>query len=535
MSRDARGPGKGTEGDPDRTRVNRSRRDFVRTVVVGSAAGCVLPAAWLRRSVAATGGSQRPYEVHRVSERFEVCHTVRDGLSLPAPSPAREVETAIVGGGPSGLVAGYLLRDREILLLEKEPEVGGNARADAWRGMPYPAGAIVTYAESPAMRLYEELGLRPRRVEASSERGLFVGGRHLEGDLWGSGLDRLFPPSTARRIRRARADLLSLDAEGGRERMDAIPLSRLLRPYGPEAKDWFDRLLAWFAGTTDDYSAYVGTYLARSQMGQGLGVLYPEGTSRGGAYSFPGGLGRAASALREAIEASGADRVLTSATVYRVEQDEAGVTVSYLREGGQAESVRARTAIVAAPKFIGRHIVKGLPAEQSAAMARMRYAPFLVGAVAVDGVISERVRVARTIDAPIANLRDMSTDPALQMFRCEMPRPPGDRADLLEEESFQRIGADVADYFDRIFPGSRRKIDQIRIWRRGHNWYLPVPGMVTDLQPTAARPFGRVFFANADSVGPISEFGWALVAAERAVDGVTGRVVADGRRRVTRP
>ena len=98
------------------------------------------------------------------------------------------------------------------------------------------------------------------------------------------------------------------------------------------------------------------------------------------------------------------------------------------------------------------------------------------------------------------------------------PKPEFLRASLVE--SSPREEADIASYFESIFPGARRQIAEIRIWRRGHNWYIPVPRMMSEIQPLASRPLGRIFFANADSLGAISEFGWALAAADKAVRSV---------------
>ncbi len=191
--------------------------------------------------------------------------------------------------------------------------------------------------------------------------------------------------------------------------------------------------------------------------------------------------------------------------------------MSYL-VGGEPVTIRAKAAIIAAPKFIARYIVSDLPADQAEAMKAMQYVPFLVGAVAVEGNITSGLPTARTINAPIANFRDASTKSDKQLLRCEMPLRASVRTQLEHDAFIEGYAQEVADYFESIFPGSRNKIAEIRIWRRGHNWYIPIPRMMTELQPLASRPLERVFFANADSVGTISEFGWALVAADRAVE-----------------
>ena len=185
-----------------------SRRRFVRTVLLGSAVATYCRST---HSLAGQAADQNTVSSHQVSEDFATCHRVRDGESIPVAPVSRQVEFVVIGGGPSGLVAGYRLRDRDVIVLEKEPVPGGNARADSWRGMPYAAGAIVTYAESPATTLYEEIGL-PLQTRAHSKRVTIVDGEFIE-DLWGSGLQKLFPPSIERSLRQAKSDLFAIDAE----------------------------------------------------------------------------------------------------------------------------------------------------------------------------------------------------------------------------------------------------------------------------------------------------------------------------------
>jgi hypothetical protein len=451
------------------------------------------------------------------SEDFSVCHKLRDGAKLAVPAISRQAEVVIVGGGPSGLVAGYRLRDRDIVLLEKEPFVGGNARADYWHGMPYAAGSIAFYGASPTAHLHDELGLKPE-ILTTAHGATIVGHKVISGELWESGLQQLFSAADEKTIRRARDFLLALDIEKEKARLDRITMAELLQAYGLKIKVWFDWLLAYFGGNTESYSAYAGVLLARSQINAGLGILYPEGVSQGGVFTFPGGLSVVASRLKQRIENAGRNRVVTDAAVYHVRQDEHGVNVSYMH-GGQPKAVRARAAIFAAPKFIARYIIEDLPPSQSHAMGQMSYVPYIVGAVGVDGVLSTTLRSARILNGPIVSFRDCSSRPDKQLYRIEIPVSPSSRHLLLSDSYFHRLSETVVDYFEKIFPGSRKNIAEVRFWRRGHNWHIPVPRMITEFQSAAAQQHGRIFFANADSIGPISEFGWAMIAADRAVAG----------------
>ena len=499
--------------------MNSTRREFVRTVVLGGGA-VYFPGCGTNSSTTTSASSpQAGTDIHRtlLSEKFEACHHVRDGGRFEVPPSSRRVEVAIIGGGPSGLICAYRLRDRDIVLIEKEPIVGGNARTDIWQGIPYAAGAITTAGSSPCMKLYEELGLQPEPMRRSGGARPYVVDGKLYSDIWQDGLDSLVTASVRRRVLESRQMLLELDLTARKTELDRVTLASVLAPYGPEVKDWYNDLLAWFAGTCDDYSGYAGALLARSQMGHDLSVLYPERASSDKSYSFPGGLAVAARALGQKIEESGPNRLISDAVVYRIAHERDGVAISYLH-GPVPVTIRASVAIVAAPKFIARHIVADLPAGQKEAMGRFRYTPFLVAGVCTRARISSTVQTARVLRAPIANLRDASPGGERQLFRCEAPLQARFRPQVLADQYIRLLGDRIVGVFEAAFPGSRPHIEEVRIWRRGHNWYLPVPHMSTGFQPAAARRFKRILLANADSVGEISEFGWAMVAAERAVD-----------------
>ncbi len=416
--------------------MNSNRREFVRTVVLGSGALYFPGCGSTNTTTGASAASLQPgADLHRtlVSEKFEACHQVRDGGRFEVPASSRRVEVAIIGGGPSGLICAYRLRSRDIVLIEKEPVVGGNARTDTWQGIPYAAGAITTAANSPCMKLYEELGLQPEPMRRPGGSRPYVVDGKLYRDIWQDGLEDLVTAPVRRRVLESRRMLLDLDLTARKTELDRVTLASVLAPYGQEVKTWYNDLLAWFAGTCDDYSGYAGTLLARSQMGHDLSVLYPERTSGDKSYSFPGGLAVAARALGRKIEESGPNRLISDAVVYRITHEGDGVAISYLH-GQVPVTIRASVAIVAAPKFIAHHIISDLPDRQKQAMGRFRYAPFLVAGVCTNRRISTTVESARVLRAPIANLRDASAGGDRQLFRCEAPMQARLRPQILADK-----------------------------------------------------------------------------------------------------
>src|SRR3972149_6064498 len=86
-------------------------------------------------------------------------------LGPAAGEPDREEELEIAGGGAGGLAAAYRLRDRDLLLLEALPRLGGNSMYFEWEGMPFSLGGQYigtpgTWAD-PVWELCGELGLEP--------------------------------------------------------------------------------------------------------------------------------------------------------------------------------------------------------------------------------------------------------------------------------------------------------------------------------------------------------------------------------------
>jgi monoamine oxidase len=56
--------------------------------------------------------------------------------------------------------------------------------------------------------------------------------------------------------------------------------------------------------------------------------------------------------------------------------------------------------------------------------------------------------------------------------------------------------------------------------------FVPAPGNFTKVIPIANKPLDRIYFANTDSIGPISEVSGAVEAAQNAVEWLTKRAAA---------
>lgn len=479
-----------------------TRRDAIKYLIAGSVmAACPLP-------LSAFPGAEP--SVRLGSESNTICHQVRDGHAFKLPAAASRHDVVIVGGGPSGLLSAYLLRDRDFVLLEKEPRFGGNAISEQWRGVWYSTGAAYQMDDS-LKSLCREIGMTIypiRSVDAAVIHDTLV------PEFWGDGYRNApYSDDAKRNWKRFFDDMRKLDTEANAEKLDSMSFAELLQPYGQEITDFFDNFGPnnWGARTRDT-SALIG-----AQSVTWGGGIDPE------RYTWAGGLGRISLALEETLRNNHADRLHKECTVLQVEERLGEVHVSYI-ENGELKTVAGKTAIIAAPKFIAKKFVKGLPAEQFDAMDAMRYQPYVVANVCFREVVyngSYDTNVpapSPIVDFNVADWvlnRDNKDKNRPSVLTCYVPFREKDRSRLLDDDAVKRLGGDVVALLDRWFPGAKSKVEEVHLYRRGHPMMASAPGVMTRLAPKIRKPFGNIFFAHSDTEGAISEYSTAYAAARR--------------------
>ena len=480
-----------------------NRRTFIKFVVAGSVtAGCPLDRTLLAAPPAPSVDG----------EHNEVCHQVRDGHQFPRPAATARHDIVIVGGGISGLACAWYLHGRDYLLLEKEDHWGGNAYLEEYAGQAFATGAAYTSKkETGVMALCKDLGIAPLPID--NPDGLILNGEFVP-HAWRDGLDHLpYPQPVRDSFRKFKQEMLKVNLIKRYAELDAMPLTDLLKGYAPELKAWWDNYgpSNWGAAAADT-SALVG-------LGDFQDFAGDEPDER---VTFTGGLGAISRALAGKLKS---DRLVSGATTVAVESNKSDVTVTYVHEG-QVKAVTAKAVIMAAPKFIARRLVAGLPQAQQDAMHHMRYAPYPVVNAIFDkpvfnggydtwcpGNAFTDVIVA---DWVVRNQPGYKQKNNILTFYT--PLPEAQRATLLTEEGARHLAANVVRDWQKLLPGSKADPIEVHIYRRGHPMFMAAPGTYTKLIPAARQPLDRVFFANTDSQGPVSMTAGAIAAAHRAIE-----------------
>jgi spermidine dehydrogenase len=488
--------------------MSTNRREFLKFVVAGSVAvGCPVNPTLLDAADAPKPDVD--------GDHYKVCHEVRDGHVFARPPISKRYDVVIVGGGASGLSAAYFLRQHNFLLLEKEPHWGGNAYLEEYEGQAFATGSAFDMKGSSSDQLARELGLTLLPINSpdpSILRGKWVPG------TWGAGLDELpYPGAVRESFKKFRADLLALDPKKNMAQFDSVPFSKYLNGYAPEIKKWFDGFgLSNWGANSDDTSAY----LAIREFKDLVNTANSDPR-----VTLPGGNGALTRKLADTLLPQFSERMVADATIVAVEPEKNEVRITYVKDGA-LHSVGAKLVIMATPKFITARILSGLSEDQLDAMMSFRYCPY-----PVINMIFEKPFYTRGYDtwcpgntftdfivADWVMLKQPGYQPKNGILSFYTPYSELKRNDLLQIEACRRIANNALRDFQKLQPGFDAVPIEIHFFRRGHPMFVPRPEMYSKIIPRARKPLERVFFANTDSVGPVSDISAAVEISRRGAE-----------------
>lgn len=440
-------------------------------------------------------------------DNFAPMHAIRDGgWRAPLPLPERRVEIVVIGGGLAGLAVASLLRDRDLIVLERETEPGGVAKAGRWRNVDYALGsAYIVDLSKPFSRFYETLGLAPQPVSAPVDRALT--GVAGEGDprdgKWRGAYEALKallrrlgdgPDFPKMPISEASESALTLDRRSlfdflRGEHIDA-ELFGLLDAY----------CLSALGAPAAEISAYAGVNFL-SEINAPI-------------YAFPGGNAAIARAMAARISRAGDGRIVTGAAVYAIEPAADG----YARVGwfdalhpGAPRCLEARWAVVAAPYFFAGRILRGVDPAVTAKMTSLRQGSYLVANCCFEGPLPELRYDSWTLGAQnfsdavnaTAALPDAErpADHSVLTVYAPFRDPRAGRARLAAGDR-AAFAAPIVEELRRFLPEAfgKARLVETRLTRWGHHHLIAAPGIVATMRALPKR-FGNVLLAHSDGQG----------------------------------
>ena len=443
------------------------------------------------------------------------------------PKTFETADTVVVGGGMAGLLAAYGLRDLSPYLIEQAPRFGGNSQGEIFDGTSFSIGAAYLPTPEPGgeiEQLFRDLGIeKDYRIEGADEM------RVLFRD---QGLKNLFAGETAPAAKEAFlqvAKTLENVLENAYPDVPWLPDGALSKEQHREldlmtAKDWLKKNLPGLPAHAEEYfqlycwSSFGGS-LEELSAAQFLNFVAAE---TGAVLAFPGGNSYVADALVKSLRATlPAARLNSASTVLEVKNVEGGVEVLFDDRAGKIRAVKAKTAIVAAPKYVARYIVKDLPSARADFWKGLTYRAYVVVNVllkskrtspafdvyrlqgAVPAMPSFGSRTDRSwTDVSFADWakRDRGQASVLTLYKSY---PFEGARNLITSDGAQsrikgEVEKDVRAVTDLLgLPAD--SIAGMRMSRWGHALPLAKPGLASgpELEMLSA-PHGRIAFANQD-------------------------------------
>lgn len=299
---------------------------------------------------------------------------------IPQASEHRNV--IVVGGGISGLLSTYMLRDMSPLLLEQDLNFGGNSRGESLQDSFHSIGAAYVTIPTEGTEiadLYNELGIaRQFRFEEPDQTAFVFNGK-LINNFW-QGLASI---QDAKGVNNFEARLRELAqkaypeipwAKGhalSRAEYDQLDSQSFLQwlnsefPKLPSLVFEYLQKYCWssFVASVDEVSAL-----------QALNFILAEVD---GVMTLPGGNAQIAQAIYNKLMSSNAE-LQSGAFVIRTWVENEKAFVLFEDENGKLQTYTADHVVFAAPKYVARRVVSGLSAKQQELMNKITYRGYLV-------------------------------------------------------------------------------------------------------------------------------------------------------------
>jgi glycine/D-amino acid oxidase-like deaminating enzyme len=447
-----------------------------------------------------------------VNDGFALGHVLRDRVALPPARQTLRVPVAIVGGGMAGLSAAWRLHKRgfrDFVLLEMEPDAGGNSRWGQNEISAYPWAAHyvpIPNARATLVReLFEELGVlkngvwEERYMCFSPQERLFIHGH------WQDGLEPEIGLSSADRGEFQRFETMigelrasgefSIPMELGHRRMNQ--LDRITFQDWAGQNGFRSANLRWYLdyACRDDF----GARASKTSAWAGLHYFAAREHEDKGPLTWPEGNGWIARRLIDKLRAwirpnSGVRSIVKDGTRLRVHAAE----TEYIAE----------RVIFAAPTFLAPYVLEGAPKNEFV------YSPWLTANLTLDRLPKEqRSETAWDnvifdspglgyVNATHMSLRTRQEQSVWTYYRALADGEPAVVRQNLLKADWRTWKDAILDDLARAHPDVRECVSRVDIMRIGHAMARPVPGFLeSEVRKRLVEGKGPVYFANSDLSG----------------------------------
>lgn len=447
------------------------------------------------------------------------------------PAPSESVETVVVGGGMSGLMSAYFLRDEKPIVLEQADRFGGNSRGESWRGLDYSlATSYIGIPEegSDIQEFFNEIGFGTNYRIHRDEDPVFIDGVKYE-KIWTNGTNEE-SKIQFNKIASHFSDMVKgenglvypqipMDENTDREYIESLDQMTM--------KEYLEKLVggALHSHVDQVIEHYFWSACAASmtQMSAACAINFFAADFSGIAVATGGNGAITEALMKKLMETVPADNLRPSSLVFDVRTVEDGCHVTYVDSEMKAKTIKAKYVVMSCPKFAVSYIIDDLELERRKVINELTYNGYLVANVLVNQPLKDdfydlflfHEDVAREPDLKSQAVKQQATDVVhgtfkdpdkdrsiLSIFRG-FPYPA--RRDLLAKDAFEKYQKEFQDQISNEFlPAlgiSQENVVDVRIARWGHPLPQAMKGQIAEKKIDILRaPFKeRIFFAEQDN------------------------------------
>lgn len=448
-------------------------------------------------------------------------------ISLPPAAAAVErsdktYDVIIVGAGIAGLTAAFYLTDYDLLLLEKEQQVGGRTTSGQYQGLSYARGTeYLGKPEPPLAEIISTLHLTLREIPAPADV-IIHGEKMFFGDYGKAKL--MIQQSSLKEFNRFAEKILTT-YEDYDDIPDLVLRGELQRLDTLTARQWFDEnrfapvysdiynvtFRGLFGANIDEISALSALpELAFDFEGfehidkeDNLAEEFAEDGNSTGMYSFDHGIAEIPLAIGNHL----GNRLQTGTTVTRVERTGEVFEVTCVQADNTRISYRTEAVILATPSAISLQIAGGiLGEEQRQILSRVSYAPYATIALfsevpifnqGFDLAVPDGLLFTDIYDATWIS-RHYSDKPSLQKnwITLVYVAPISYQSTTLLSMPDKELMDTVLSQLDQVLPGSSKLIKNWEITRFRYGYPVMTPGSYQQMTRLQAITGGGLYLAG---------------------------------------
>jgi monoamine oxidase len=493
-------------------------------------------------------------------------HMIRNRLLPQKSTKTTNTTVAIIGGGIAGLSSAWWLKKQgfsNFVLLELEPEVGGNSCYGKNQISSYPWGAHyipIPNKESQYVRiLFEELGIiesyknnLPVYNELylchEPQERLFKDGAFHEGLVPKRGLQETdkeqlaaffnmmeeFRGKVGSDDKPAFAIPLNLSSSNSEfTNLDKISMLEWM-----QSKNFNSKPLLWYVNycCRDDYgalaqnvSAWAGIHYFAGRKGTGANA------EQNAVLTWPNGNGFIVQQLKDRLK----DHIVTNCAASNIKTDGAKLSVTYTDTKTKAcLNLVSKYVIFAAPRFLAKYICQNsvLDPQSKALSQDLIYAPWMVANITLkhlpvrdgeqpawDNVSYYSPSLGYVVNTH-QNLSTRQKGTVITYYYPMSSKNPLSARKELAKASCRQWSELIVDDLEKIHPQIKDSILAIDLWPWGHGMISPGVGFIWgNTRKKMQDNVGNLYFAHSDMSG-ISNFEEAQYHGVRAAQKIIDKI-----------